>query len=197
MRRRLVGLFSILAMGAAAAPALAEGNANFVLGVRALGDDDWEPVEEHAVLGVTVDFGKENWPIHLAAGYMGSRSDEEESDLEIKATIRELSFGVLKVWDSSKTRPFLGGGLAMLNAEIEVQIPPFFLPPGFPDRVTLDDNSPAFYAQGGVFWRFGSRFNLGFDARALFGSEFETEGLEADADYFQAGLLLGWGWPAE
>ena len=192
----LIGAAIVLAMGATATPALAEGNANFVLGLRALDDDDWEPVEEHVVFGVTVDFGKEDWPIHLAAGYMGSRSEEEEAGLDIKATVSELSFGVLKVWDSSNTRPFVGGGLAALNAELEVDIPGFF---GFPGgaSVTADDTSLAFYAQGGVFWRIGSRFNIGFDARALFGSELEDAGVETDADYFQLGLLLGWGWPAE
>ena len=55
MRRALIGLFSILTMAAAAQPALAGGNANFLFGLRALDEDDWEPIEEQGVFGVTVD----------------------------------------------------------------------------------------------------------------------------------------------
>ena len=40
---------------------------------------------------VTVDFGKEDWPIHLAAGYVGSTKDEEEGGVDLEATIAELN----------------------------------------------------------------------------------------------------------
>ena len=192
MRKSLLGLMLILAMAAAATPALAEGNANFVLGLRWLDEDDWEPVEEQGVFGVTVDFGKNDWPVNLAAGLMISGKEEDVGALDLTGTISELSFGVLKTWEKGsdgKTRPFFGGGLSFLSAEIEIDGPG--------GSVSEDDNSGAIYAQGGVYWRIGSRFNIGGDVRVLFGSDLEALGIEGDADYFQLGLLLGWGWPAE
>jgi len=187
----LIGAGLVLAMAAAATPALAEGNANFVLGGRALGENDWSPVEEQGVVGVTVDFGKESWPVHLVAGLMASRGEDESMTLDFDGKVSEISFGVLKIWEiaGGKMRPFIGGGLAAVSAEVEVE--------SFGTSLSVDDKSGAFYAQGGIFWRIGSRFNLGVDARVLRGSDFQIGDDEGSADYEQLGLLLGWGWPAE
>ena len=178
----------VLAMVAAATPALAEGNANFVLGGRWLDEDEWEPVEEQGVFGVTVDFGKASWPVHLAAGFMVSSKDEDEGAVDITGTVSELSFGVLKLWEEGNVHPYVGGGLAAVSGEVEVEGPG--------GDASADASSGAIYAQGGVFWRIGRRFNIGGDVRVLFGSDLEDDGFERDADYFQLGLLLGWGWPA-
>jgi len=183
----------ILAMAAATSPAFAEGNANFVLGGRWLGEDDWEPVEEQGVIGVTVDFGKDDWPVNLAAGLMLSAKEEEVGPFDVTGSIAELSFGVLKTWkkgSDGRVRPFAGGGLSFLTAEIDVDVPGG-------GSASEDDSSGAIYGQGGVYWRIGSRFNIGGDVRISFGSDLEAAGIEGDADYFQLGLLLGWGWPAE
>ena len=180
----------VLAMVAAATPALAEGNANFVLGGRWLDEDEWEPVEEQGVFGVTVDFGKESWPINLAAGFMVSGSEEDFGAVDIEGSITEFSFGVLKTWKEGTIRPFVGGGLALVEAEIEVDGPGGA-------SASDDDNSGAIYGQGGVYWRIGPRFNIGGDVRVLLGSDVEIGGVDREADYFQIGLLLGWGWPAE
>jgi hypothetical protein len=186
---RAIKLFvAAAAFAAFCAPAVAGGNANFALGVRTLGDDDfWEPVEEHLVLGVTVDFGKEGWPIQLAVGAYGSSDEEDFGGAEITGSVGELSFGVLKVWKhSGGLKPYVGGGVSAVNAEGEADIGPF--------SIDDDDTSPGLYGQGGIAWRLGERFNLGFDARILLGTDVELFGVEGDADYFQVGVLLGWGW---
>jgi len=190
VRRTLLGLISILAMAAAAQPAIAGGNSNFLLGGRALDEGDWEPVDGQGVFGVTVDFGRDGWPVQLEAGMMVSGKEDEEGSFDVTGAVSELSFGVQKVWKADNVRPFIGGGLSAVTAEIEVD------GPGGLDG-EAEDTSGAVYAHGGVYWRIGSRFNIGVDVRALFGSDLEDSGVEGDADYFQAGLLLGWGWPAE
>lgn len=180
---------------AVATPALADGNANFNLGRRALDKDFWEPVEEHGVFGVTVDFGAEDWPINLEAGSQLSGAQEEEfdfflaSDVEVTAAIVEFNFGVNKTWKpKGGIRPYIGGGLASVGAAGEVDA-------GFFGDADDDDQSFGAYVHGGVFWRLGPRFNIGFDARALLGTEITLFGVEGDADYLQFGMLLGFGWP--
>jgi hypothetical protein len=177
----------LLILGLLTAPAFAEGNANFVLGWRGLNEDFWSPVDDQLMDGATADFGKENWPVHLAIGVYSSAA--EKGEWSVVAATFEASFGVLKVWNvAGNTHPFVGGGLSFVFAAAEVES-------GF-GWSEDDDNSGAVYAQGGIFWRLGRRFNIGVDARLLTGSEIELFGEKGDADYFQFGLLLGFGWPA-
>jgi hypothetical protein len=194
MKPTLRSLALIVLIVIAAAPALAEGNANFLLGMRQLDEDTWDPLDQQGVFGVTVDFGGADWPIHLETGFYGSSDKEDVFDDtilvegDLKVDVVEVFFGVNKTWDSSGSiRPFVGGGLASAGASIEVDTP-------FGD-VDDDDSSLGAYAHGGVFWRLGQRFNIGFDARFLTGTDLTVFDEDVDVDYLQAGLVLGFGWP--
>lgn len=193
-----IALLGFLVLVAAPLPVHAEGNANFVLGIRQFDENDWEPVEDQEVFGVDVDFGEPGWPINLDIGFHVS-SDEDDltdgfflGDVDLKVTVSEISFGVVKTWKTGtgQVRPFIGGGGSVIKAEAEFDTPGL----GSFDE---DDTTFALYGRGGVYWRIGSRFNIGLDGRILGGSDFEIEGIDFDASYFQVGLLLGWGWPAE
>ena len=64
------------------------------------------------MLGVLVDFGKENWPIHIALASMDSTS--ESSD--VTGTVSELALGVTKVWEPQRiVRPYVGAGVAAVR----------------------------------------------------------------------------------
>lgn len=204
--KRAINL-AILSLVAALAisPALAGGNANFTIGQRSMSDDAWEDVEveDQPAFGVTVDFGPDSWPIRLAAGYYISAKEEELydafiGDADATGVVAELTFGVRKTWEvAGNTRIFVGGGAAAVITGLEVD--------GSNGSFDDSDTGTGFYAQGGAYWRIGSRFNIGLDLRGLFGTDVELEDLfnatsisiEGDSDYFQAGILLGWGWPAE
>jgi len=179
-------------LGALSVPAWAGGNANFVLGGRALDEDFWSPVDSQAVVGVTVDFGREGWPVHLETGIQGSADDDDLFDVglvKLTGSVAELSFGVNKTWKpKGNVRPFLGGGLASVTARLEAETPL--------GDVDDEDTSGGVYVHGGVFWRLGERFNIGLDGRILVGTDITLFGAEGDADYAQFGLVLGWGWPA-
>jgi hypothetical protein len=174
----------------------AGGNANFVLGGRSLDEDLWAPVEDQPVFGATVDFGKKGWPVQLAAGAMFSGADDHvrvdvlgvTRTAKFTVTVAEASFGVLKIWEpsSGNIRPYVGGGAAFVSASAELEVSGA--------SVDDDDQSAGLYAQGGVFWRLGERFNIGVDARVLGGTDIEVFGASGDVDYFQVGLVLGWGW---
>ena len=177
------------ALLALATPALAGGNANFILGSRGLDKDFWEPVNGQFATGVTVDFGKMEWPIHLETGIMVSVGYEEDFlAADITGSVSELFFGVNKTWEMGVTRPFIGGGLAAVGAGYEIDGPG--------GTIDDDDGAGGVYFHGGVYWRLKSRFNIGIDGRFLVGTDVTLFGVEGDADYLQLGMILGWGWPA-
>lgn len=195
-----IALIGLLALCAVPAASYADGNANFIFGIRQFDENDWDPVEDQGVFGVDVDFGEPEWPIGLDIGFHVSSAEEDLvnnffflGDVDLKVTVSEVSFGVLKTWKTGKgeVRPFLGGGGSVIKLEAE------FDSTGIGNDFDEDDTTFALYGRGGVYWRIGSRFNIGVDARFLGGNDFEIEGIDFDASYFQVGLLLGWGWPAE
>jgi len=173
--------------------ALADGNMNFVYGQRSLDEDFWEPTEDQTVIGGTLDFGGANWPVHIAAGYYKSDDDGTLNSfpilgsVDLDAELSEWSVGVHKVWKAGMVRPFVGGGISFVSADADVSSV-------FGD-VSDDDDSTGVYVQGGVFWRLGEFFNIGFDARLLEGTDVTLFDMDGDADYWQIGALVGFGWP--
>ena len=61
--------------------------------------------------------------------------------------------------------------------------------------VTENDVSPGAWIGGGIFWRLGSRFNLGAAAR-ISGAPVTLANEDVEAGGLSYGLILGWGWPA-
>ncbi len=191
MKRIVRWTMVAVAMTSIAGPALAGGNANFVLGGRGLDKDLWEPVNGQAVVGVAVDFGKKDWPIHLETGIQVSVGAEEDFFVtsDVYGSVAELDFGVNKTWETKgPARPYIGGGLATVGASYTIEAPL--------GDIEDDDDSGGAYFHGGVFWRIGQRFNIGIDGRFLVGTKITLFGEEGDADYVQLGMVLGWGWPA-
>ena len=193
MKPTLRSLALIVVIALATAPALAEGNANFLIGVRQLDEDLWDPLDQQVVGGGTVDFGGADWPIHLETGFYGSSDKEDDDSLllgaEVTVNVAEFFFGVNKTWEpGGNIRPYVGGGLASAAADVEIDT-------SIGD-VDDDDSSLGAYVHGGVFWRLGKRFNIGFDARVLTGTDLTLFDEDFDVDYFQGGLVLGFGWPA-
>ena len=203
MRRTLLAGSLLFVLALACVPAEAGGNANFTLGIRQLQDDEfWLETDSQGMFGVTVDFGPADWPIAWAIGYTFSLAEEDvtvtagqaSADGTATAAVGELSFGVRKIWAGGATRPFIEAGVAGVIAGFDFDAP----------GVSADDSDTGggLYAQAGVYWRIGSRFNLGLNARALFGTEIDLSDTlgsdfeDGDADYIAGGLILGWGWPA-
>jgi len=185
---------------AALAPiaALAGGNANFTIGQRDLGSD-WDPLDGQLMFGAVVDWGADDWPVHLAWGLNVSADTQDNvygSSVEFTAAYAELSFGVLWLPIKDKPiRPYLGAGIAGVSAAYEAE--------AFGVSIDDDDQDFGYYLNGGVYWRLGPRFNLGVDLRYGGGTEFDftfpfedefEETFRADGGYFAYSLLLGFGW---
>ncbi len=166
------------------------GNANFLLGAKALDKDEWEPADEQAEFGAEVDFRKRDWPVSLAIDLLGAVGEGRVytylGEAKFESETSELSVGVRKVWDGSPhVRPYIGGGIALAKATARVSLSGFTLEDS--------DNGTGYWLGGGVYWTLSESFNIGLELRSssvktdLFGQE-----VKAGGGHF--GLLLGYHW---
>lgn len=204
-RRSAVVLTALfLGMAGAVTEAAAEVEGNALISVplfsrRTPSDDEiWRHVQSHHLLGVTIDFGGERWPLHIALGFYASTDSADMTSrygsvTELRANFFEASLGVQRDWRVGSFRPFVGGGIVTLSAER-----------AFEEKKVYDVedtvNDTAVYLQAGGFFRPGARLALGVSVRWVLGTDvaysFPAD-VEGDADYVQWGLLLGWGWPRQ
>ncbi|MBI3449911.1 MAG: hypothetical protein HY049_13475 [Acidobacteria bacterium] len=190
MRRALVLVVTGWIVCALGAPVLAEGNANFVVGRRSMTNRDyWGDFDRQTLAGVTVDFGRATWPIHLETGHQESMRRDRHG-LKRADVVEDNSFGVNKSWGSGETsvHPFVGGGVSLVTTFQG-------LGPFGGGTIYSQDRSKGAYAHGGAFWRRGARLNLGVDARVRSGSSIHFLGRRGNAQYAQVSFLIGWGWP--
>lgn len=166
-------------------PATAHASAGAVhvfVGQKFMDEEDWEPLDGQFEVGIDAAVGGDDWPIWINLGLL-SASDEEDfsPDEEVEATTMELYLGINKTWTRNQFRPFVAGGLAFVNTEIEER--------DFDETFEFEDDGTGLYAQGGGYWRIGSSFNLGGMLRySVFSDDFEGGGLHV-------GLIAGFGWP--
>lgn len=163
-----------------------KGEWNFILAQKAM-DEDWEPNENQKGIGIEVTWGPADWPIAFATDVYGASASAPLLGFEVNDQSSELAFGVRKIWEAGAARPYLGGGVAKLAVEREV------------NDVSQDDSTVGGWIGGGIFWRLGSRFNLGLAARVSRGEvTLMSSGIpqKTEAGGTHAGLILGWGWPA-
>lgn len=196
--RRFLCLIAVITtvLAVAATRANAGGHVNFFLGQKSLESDDWEPIEDQFGFGAVMSFGQDAWPVHIAVDVLSSVGEEDVSDpilgnFTITGATFEVDTGVRKIWSKGNVFPYVGAGVGIFAAGVE-------LDSGFV-TVDADDTGFGFWAGGGVFWRLGSRFNIGFDARYSsaevdfdFGGGFVAPDVSAGG--LQYGLLLGFGW---
>jgi len=193
--KQLAGVVSVLALlvvlflmapGAASAGDWT-GQANFFLGQKMLKSGDWEPVEDQPEFGAEVSWGKKSWPILIATDVFGSSDEQTVSGVKLEGNTSELDLGIRKIWGDKNVHGFLGGGFANIHAEAKATLSGL--------SGSVDDSSPGAWVGGGVFWRLGTRFNIGLSGR-LSRATVTFSGVDVEAGGSHAGLLLGWGWPA-
>ena len=162
------------------------GNVNFFLGQKTLEENDWAPADEQAEFGVLVDFKQSHWPVSIAIDLLGSIDKVTVSGVDIEGSTSEFDIGVRKIWEvaNSSIRPYIGGGLAFINAEIKAT--------GF-NTVSQDDNGTGIWLNGGVYWTLGQHFNLGLDLRYS-QADVTVFGVDVDAGGTHAGIILGYHW---
>jgi hypothetical protein len=131
------------------------GNFNIILGMKKM-DSDWEPLDDHWLIGVNFDFGKESWPAHLAVDVSLTRSTGSDPVLgDVVGNTSEINFGFRKIWDMESVHPFLGAGIAIIHGKVE--------PEDSWDKCEV--TSAGYWFGGGAYWRLRERYNVGFDIK--------------------------------
>jgi hypothetical protein len=187
------GLVLCTVLLALTSPVLAEGSANFIIGQRTLPDEDlWNRHEDQPAFGARVSVAGEDWPVFLAIGAHYSYDKTSETffgfgTVDFSGSVSEVSLGALKEWKMSHGfRPFVEGGIAAVAGHLAASGPGF--------HFSETDTAIGIYGAGGVYWRIGSRLNVGIDVRALRRAKIRIDEVRGEADYLQYGLLVGWGW---
>ncbi len=186
------------------AAAATKGHVHFLGGNYMLNDeDDTEPLEDLTQIGVELSIAPEKSPVMVAVDLLFATGDESQfqggagfsADFDIELDVVELAVGVRKIWGEKATRPFIGGGLGFVKADATFDVTIQGLPGG---DLSFDENEEddelGLWAQGGVFWRIGSRFELGGQIRYNT-AEVEVADEEIDIGGLEYGIILGWGWP--
>jgi outer membrane protein W len=180
-----------LAAGAARAEGMA-GNTQFLIGQTFL-SDDWKPLDEPSAFGVQVNFAPEQSPVRVALGFNAAFDSKHVSRPVFgqtgKVGVGYLEFSAGAAWHPVKkgvVRPYLGVGIARVFVGIGSGSD--FWSGGDSDQ------SFGFYGNAGVFFKVGDVFNIGFDGRLVRGTNISIGGVDTNANYGQASLLLGFSW---
>ncbi len=170
------------------------GSVNIFLGIKALDEEDWEPVEIHDQIGIVADVKPRSWPVSLAVDFLASSDDQGAISLagigtvslEAEAKTRELDLGVRKAWDDTRSvHPYFGGGIGVFWAELEGRTTG--------SRTSDDDTGIGLWIGAGVIWVFYEHANVGVDFRWS-RSEVTLYGVDVEAGGYHTGLLLGYRW---
>ncbi len=184
-------LLALVSAWAAPSIARADGDVNFFLGQKFLDKGDWDPVYNQPELGAEITFGKKGWPVQIAIDVLASADEQEEQTffggITFKGSTSELGVGVRKVWEPGKSRPYIGGGIALVYGKFEGE--------QFGVTISDTDSVAGAWVGGGIFWRLGPAFNLGLSARYS-KATVTFFGIDGEGGGAHLGLLLGWGWPA-
>lgn len=165
------------------------GNFNAFLGGKALNEDDFR-ADEHREIGTRLDFKRDWWPVSIAADMNFSRGDDKGNVTGVgyvdeQIDTFEFNLGVRKYWEAMNIRPFLGGGVAYTQLNLDRTI----------DSVTdVSERGDGFgfWVNGGVAWTFNA-FNIGFDL-GYTQSEVDLSAGDFDSGGGHAGILLGYHW---
>ena len=171
------------------------GNVNLLLGAKFLDDDDWEPVDEQVEGGILVDFKQNRFPLSIAIDLLYSGNDQDIGvdvfgfgtfGAHVEARTTEVNIGVRKIWEKFETvRPFIGGGMAIINAELESKT--------LGASESDDDTGLGVWIDAGIYLTLSQRFNLGVDARWS-RAEVDLFGVTGQAGGWHIGAMAGFHW---
>ena len=207
IRRRLILLLALVVC-LSTGSAVAGGDANVIFGHKTLSEGKFDDlgVEGQPELGVTVTLDFE-WPVALAIDLLSSSDDRTETiaaafpvTRRTKVDTLELDLGVRKFWEIKKWRPYVGGGVAMIQLDTKQTTSTDILGNIVEDTLIDDDDSGVgYWVSGGTLWTLPEGFNVGAEVRySDADGDLTSEGFTSkesfDAGGFHVGVMIGYHW---
>ena len=163
------------------------GNVSGYLGYKTVDDNDWPNLDSQGSVGVISDFGKQSWPVSIAADLLFAGTVHESGVKKDTGGTMEIHLGARKIFtlQNSSFRPYVGGGAVLVSAMLENENA----------GVVVDDDDTAIgaWVGAGTYYAVTPSFNIGVDVRyskaevTIFDKEREAGGLNA-------GITAGYHW---
>ena len=163
------------------------GNVSGYLGHKTVDDKDWPELDSQGSIGVISDFGKQSWPVSIAADLLFAGTVHESGVNKDTGGTMEIHLGARKIFtlQNSSFRPYVGGGAALVSAMFENE--------NAGVAVEDDDTAVGAWVGAGTYYAVTPSFNIGLDVRyskaevTIFDKEREAGGLNA-------GITAGYHW---
>jgi len=161
-------------------------NVTMLISQRYLDEDDWEPLDEPTAFGVEFDRYGPYDPLGFEVGFSYAEDSATVSSVDVDTEVWEIYAGARKTFSLAEDRlhPYISVGASWSNAELDASVGG--------GSASLEDDAFGFYLRGGVYYTIGEGFNVGLDYRKLLGANFEDSGAEADGDFDQFSLGIGY-----
>lgn len=165
------------------------GNIGGMIGQVQLEDNDWGNQDDQGAIGLIADFRPASAPFSLAVDLIGSGDEDDLSDRKNEIYSAAAHIGIRKVFDDSVSafKPYVGAGIALINAEMRSKDKQTGL-----SRVE-DDSATGYWVGIGSYMELSDHFQVGLDLRyseadvTLFDSERQAGGL-------QTSVSVGYHW---
>jgi hypothetical protein len=151
---------------------------DLLLGSRAFDEDFYEPLDEHDSVGFAFAIEDPRSGHGFEAGLLASDEEATVSIASVDMAVVELWAGYRHTFGGSdaRWRPFIGAGPTFLVGEVSGSIAGL-------GSAEVTDSALGLYAQAGVRFPITGFLQLGATLRAVFGTDVEEQGIEADLDY--------------
>lgn len=158
-----------------------------ILGQRFLDDDFFEGINLDELPSIALEFsnGGASDSVGYELGFSYSRDSEDQGVFdEVDLSVSELYGGVRKEFGADTLRPFVGLGVSVRQANVEIE------QTGFADT-EVDDTVFGGYVHAGVNIQVADGFSVLVDGRAFFGEDYDFEGAEISSQSIMIGLGVG------
>lgn len=184
------------------------GNQNFLVGIKSLDEDDWADEDNDFDLskqnefGFNFDFGQKSWPVHFDLAYLKSIKDDDYLGEDVKASTSEIRLGAKMIFKAgSIMRPYIGGGLAIIKADIEESFYDWIYSETegvagyYYDLITISEGDRTYgaYINTGIYLTIASHLNLGIDL-SYSKAKVEIYNVDLEAGGAHALVLVGYHW---
>lgn len=165
------------------------GNISGIIGQKDLEEKDWPEHDEHGAIGMLLDVKKKDWPISIAIDLFGTGDEDKSSNPRYEGYTAEANIGLRKIFQlpiqNCRLRPYIGGGIALINAEEKMTTT---------QLTRSDEDSDTGYWLGiGSYYTVSERFHVGIDVRY---SEAQVDLFEEEREVggMMSGITVGYRW---